>query len=301
MKKSIIVRFASILMIVAVLLNGCGKTDVALEKTLSSHAIKPQKVVALSSSLAEIWLLAGGELVGTTSDTFERAFDNLPNDVAVVGTVKDPSLEAILNLEPDFIILNAEIAGHTKLEQALKDAEIACCMVSVSTFSDYLKLLNEFCIMNQSPENFIEHGTNVELQIESLINGYEASEVPRTYLLLRVHSSGGKVIAKDHTAIDILNDLELVNVAEKNQGLLSDLSLEGILESNPDYIFVVTMGEESAAMLSLEQMFTSQPAWNTLSAVQDEKVIVLPKELFHHKPNAKWGEAYEFFIRLLTE
>ena len=36
-----------------------------------------------------------------------------------------------------------------------------------------------------------------------------------------------------------------------------------------------------------------------LSAVQEGRVYVLPRELFHYKPNARWAEAYEYLLAIL--
>ena len=302
----------------------------------------PRRVVALSSSLAEMWLLAGGSLVGTSSDTLERGFfdidrvsyignnnginnntygdgsgDNfninggnhvdansslsgINNSITIVGTVKEPGLEAILDLQPDFVILSADISGHTALGQALTDAGIEHLYAHVETFADYCNVLEIFCGKTGNTQMHAKNGTEVKAQIDRLLNEYKPSDPPVTYLLLRVHSSGGKVIAEDHVACDILSDLGAVNIAAYDQSLLSDLSFEAILESNPDVIYVVTMGDEEAALKTLEQMFGIQPAWQKLTAVINGRVHILPKELFHYKPNAKWGQAYETLIGSLA-
>ena len=292
------VLILTLIMFLALGMLSCSKpSPSAPESPIQNES--PQRVVALSSSLAEIWLLAGGTLVGTTSDTLERDFAGLSDNVAVIGTVKEPVLEAILDLKPDFVILSADITGHTALEQVLKDANIKCHFAHVETLAEYLDTLEMFCGLTGNSELLEKNGTDVQAQIKRLTDEYVLPSPPPTYLLMRVHSSGGKVIADDHVACDILSELGAVNIAAREQSLLSDLSLEAILESDPDYIFVVTMGDEDAALKTLEQMFTLQPAWERLSAAQNDRVHVLPKELFHYKPNAKWGEAYEAVIELL--
>ena len=59
------------------------------------------RVVATYGSFAEAWLLAGGELCGVTQDALEQRDLGLPEDIAVVGTVKEPNAEEIIALEPD--------------------------------------------------------------------------------------------------------------------------------------------------------------------------------------------------------
>ena len=60
-------------------------------------------MVAAYGSFAEAWLLAGGELVGVTQDALEERDLGLPEDIAVVGTVKEPNAEEIIALEPDLV------------------------------------------------------------------------------------------------------------------------------------------------------------------------------------------------------
>lgn len=289
-----------LVLVLAAGLFGCGVAAQPHSAQAAASGGPPQRVVALSSSLAELWLLAGGELAGTTSDTLERGFEARPEDMAVVGSVKEPSLEAILALEPDYVIYSSDLSGHASLEQALNDAGIAHYAAHVETFEDYLAALEHFTGLTGHPELYTQNGTAVREEIDALMAAYTPATPRPSYLLMRVHSSGGKVIADDHVACDILKELGAVNIATENQSLLSDFSLEAIMEAQPSHIFIVTMGDETAALQTLEQVFTAQPAWQKLSAVQSGRVHLLPKELFHYKPNAKWGEAYEALIERLA-
>ena len=47
----------------------------------------------------------------------------------------------------------------------------------------------------------------------------------------------------------MLADLGVKNLADENPSLLKDFSLESIIEMNPDYIFVVPMGNDDAAAM----------------------------------------------------
>ena len=75
--------------------------------------------------------------------------------------------------------------------------------------------------------------------------------------------------------------------------------MEVIIKEDPDYIFVVTMGDSDKALKNLRESIEKNPAWSELSAVKNQRYIVLPKELFHYKPNARWGESYEYMAKIL--
>ncbi|HKL58169.1 MAG TPA: ABC transporter substrate-binding protein, partial [Sphaerochaeta sp.] len=103
---------------------------------------RPERVVALSSSFAQTWLLAGGSLVGVTSDAFSREALCLDEEVTLIGTIKDPNSEAILALEPDFVLLSADLPSHLALSDLLTECSIPHAYFHVETLDDYLTMLN---------------------------------------------------------------------------------------------------------------------------------------------------------------
>ena len=82
--------------------------------------------------------------------------------------------------------------------------------------------------------------------------------------------------------------------------MLDGLSFEEILNQDPDYIFISTMGDPEAAFSYMDSLL-QKPQWQALSAVQNGRVFYLPKELFQFKPNARWDEAYAYLIGLLNQ
>ena len=51
----------------------------------------------------------------------------------------------------------------------------------------------------------------------------------------------------------------------------------------------------------VDELLASNPAWQGLTAVKDDKFYVLEKELFHNKPNNRWGESYEILADILYD
>lgn len=76
--------------------------------------------------------------------------------------------------------------------------------------------------------------------------------------------------------------------------------MEAILESDPDYIFAVLQGSDTTdAEKILETTLLQNPAWSTLTAVQEGRYYVMDQNLYNMKPNARWGEAYEQLADIL--
>lgn len=261
----------------------------------------PQTVFSLSSSFSEIWLLAGGELSGVTNDALTDRELGLPADILVLGTVKDPNIELILSSQPDFVILSQDIASHISILETLQKSGVAHYIAKVETLEDYLKVLGDFSSITGGKDMLFQNGEMVEKEVEDLLAKLpeEARSKQKTALFLRAFSTDVKVKAKEHTVCYILEDIGVDNIAAREGFPLEELSVEAILKANPDYIFIVAMGDEDAAKLYLEQTLFNNPAWNSLSAMQNNNVTILPKSLYHYKPNNRWGEAYETLLKII--
>lgn len=259
---------------------------------------KPQRVVSLVGSYAETWLLAGGELIGVTDDVIKERKMHLPKEVQIIGTIKEPNLEEIINLSPDFILLSPDIESHVKISETLKKSNINFAFFKVEHFEDYLAMLDICTDITGNKELYKKNGLEVKKQIEEVLSKIDKNDNP-DILFIRAFSTGAKAKNDDNMACRILNDLDTVNIASKHESLLEELSIELIIEEDPDYIFVVTMGDSQKALEALKDGIAKNPAWNDLTAVKNDRFIVLPKELFHYKPNAKWGESYEYLAKIL--
>lgn len=255
------------------------------------------RVISLYGSFAEAWILAGGVPIGVTDDAATERGLELGEGTAIVGTVKEPNLEDILALDSDFVILSADIAGQVALDEVLTEAAVPHAYFRVDTFAEYLSMLELFCTLTENLDAFERYGTAVQSQIEDVLAAVVGQSEP-SVLLLRAYSTGIKAKGTDNIAGVILRDLGAHNLVEDGS-VLEDISLEEILFADPDYIFVTTMGKEDAALAYLNDSFASNPAWASLTAVSEDHVIILPKELFHYKPNARWGESYETLARIL--
>ena len=91
-----------------------------------------------------------------------------------------------------------------------------------------------------------------------------------------------------------------MNVADSQTSLLEQLSLEVILEQDPDFIFAVLQGADpTVAQERLEKTLLSNPAWQTLTAVREGRFHILDNQLYNLKPNERWGDAYEQLAEIL--
>lgn len=267
----------------------------ALEQEFSIE--QPRRVVVMIGSFADVWVLAGGEstMAATANDAWESYGLELGEDVVNIGSPMKPNGELVLGAEPDLIIASSLSPSNLELKDTFDQAGILAAYFDVSSFQDYLDLLELFTRLTGHPENFETYGTAVKEQVEAAVAKTAVLDFVPTALTIQVSGSSVKVKnSEDNVLGPMLKELGFVNIADRDGSLLEDLSLEAILRDDPDYIFAVYHGtDEAAAQANLEATLLSNPAWASLSAVQGGRFHILERRMYSLKPNALWGDAYE--------
>ena len=274
-------------------------TDSEGEIVELSH--KPQKTAVLFSSLAECWIEAGGEVYVTVGESVERGLVKEETELVDKGAGKTIDTEKLISLEPDFVICSADIASHRDVASALKKAKIPVAMLRMDTFEDYLTILRTLTKITGKTENYEQFGENAKSEIEQIISGGKRENNPKI-LFVRSGSSYSSAKAKkadDNFAAKILEDLGCVNIADKAETLLDNLSAEVILKENPQYIFVSVMGDYDNSKAYMQELLAKKE-YASLDAVKNGRVYFLPKELFQYKPCGRWAESYRYISSILN-
>lgn len=271
---------------------GCGGGEEELPKN-------PRKVAVLFSSLAEMWRDAGGEVAVTVGESVLRGIVEAGVPLVDDGAGKTVNLELLLSLSPDLVILSEDIPAQRDAKETLRRAGIPVLAARVDNFRDYLSLFRRMTELTGREDAYLEKGEGVAREVEAALAEEPA---PFTFVFIRAGSTASSVKPKtseEHFAAGMLGEFGGENLADGGS-FGGELSMETLLRLDPDRLFFVTMGNEEAARENIEKMLRGE-AWQALSAVREGRVSVLPKELFHFKPNARWGEAYAALLEILGE
>lgn len=265
----------------------------------------PGRTAALLGSFADVWMLSGGTLIASVDDAWDD-FELDMGDAVNLGGTKEPSLEKLLASDPDFVIASSATAADVKMKDTLEASGITVAYFDVTTFDDYLNMLDVLTDITGRKDLYEENGLKVKEQIEKAKEDFDIKSVPeneKSFLFLR--ASAGFVRAKNSESNvlgEMLIDLGFANIADSDSTLLENLSVENIIRDNPYRIFIVQMGgDEEAVKENVSRMIGENPAWNELDAVKQNRIYYMDKRLYSLKPNARWGEAYEKLIALLGE
>lgn len=319
-KRRISLALGAAVLMLAALLSGCTKhgddqlvppdppaayasfTDSAGETIVLPE--KPERVAVLFSSFAELWQLAGGTVAVTVGESVERGF--VPEGTPLVddGAGKKIDLERLLIEEPDFVICSGDIAAQAETAKTLMELDIPAAQFVIESFSDFLDVLKICTDITGDETAFERYGAAQKQEIDTILteNSFEGIDI----LFIRAGSSARSVKAKtseDHFAAEMLKELGTYNIADDSllaDAVVSDtLSIEYILQEDPDYIFFTAMGDEEASRSFVQEML-QEDTWKSLTAVKAGHYTFLEKELFHFKPNGRWAEAYKTLADLLN-
>lgn len=312
MKKGLIILL--ILTFTFSLLFGCAKNtattnsgytfvdDLNRTVTVTSY----DKTAVLLGSFADLWMLSGGSICAAADDAWEDFDLDLPKTVVNLGTTEKLSLEKLLAAEPDFVIASTKRKQHIEWEQTLRAAGITVAYFDVTDFDSYLNMLRICTDITGREDLYKINGLNLKNDIEETIKKSirRCDETkPQSILLLRASATYIRAKKSDGTVLgEMLKDLNCINIADSEESLLENLSIESILEKNPDRIFIVQTGDDYDGMKkAIENMFNENPAWYELDAVKNGRVHFMDKKLYNFKPNAKWSKAYENLEKILSE
>lgn len=265
----------------------------------------PERVAALIGSFADVWQLSGGSVCAAVEDAWDD-FGLELGDAVNIGGAHSPSVESLLSADPDFVIASASTASNVEMKETLENAGITVAYFDVDCFEDYLSMLDICTDITGRKDLYEQNGTMLQAQIDAIKEECLQANLPeneRKILLLRASSGFVKAKGSEGTILgEMLADLGCINIADSDEALLENLSVESVIREEPYRIFVVTMGDDTeTAIDNLTRMMDENPAWGSLEAVSENRLHIMDRKLFNIKPNAKWAEAYEQLSAILLE
>lgn len=264
----------------------------------------PGRVAALLGSFAQVWMLAGGEICATADDAWDDLDLALPETAVNLGGTKNLNMELLLSAQPDFILASTNTRQNMEWQETLDAIGVPVAYFDIDDFDDYLRLLKICTDITGRGDLYEQHGTAVQAEIEAVLTkSRERVNEKGAPTVLCMVASASAVYAKNsegNVLGAMLKTLGCHNIADSDAMLLENLSIEHILMSDPDYIFFVQRGDDEAGMKEYVQKFLmDNPAWSRLTAVKNNRIFFMEKNLFNLKPNHRWGEAYEILEDVL--
>ena len=260
---------------------------------------KVERTAVLIGSFAQIWTLGGGKVVASPDDAWNDLDVDLDEDCINLGKINALSMEKLIASNPDFVLASPNIRQDVSWWDTLDKMGIPVAYFEVFDFNDYLNLFGIVTDITGRKDLYEKYGSDVKSEVDEILSK-NRTDSPKVLCLL---ASTQYLKAKNSSSSVMgcmLRDLGCINIADSESSLLENLSIEYILQENPDYIFITQRGDDMEGMMEfVETYFVDHPLWNELDAVKEGRVYFMEKELYNVKPKHRWGEAYRKLQEIL--
>ncbi|OAX50295.1 ABC transporter substrate-binding protein [Paenibacillus sp. AD87] len=230
---------------------------------------KPKTIAVLDVKFLDQMLAVGekpaGSVIAGGNTDFPEYLGDQPSDVQVLGTRDEPNLEAIVELDPDLIIMT-----DFQEKQYESVSKIAPTLV-LDFYEDWRDTLATVAKITDKQDEAEKVRTAYEDKVAGLKAKLSEKMGDETVALIRPRKEGIRVHGIEHrTGVILYQDLGL-NMPALVEGIKDDTSVEISMEKVPeigaDRYFVLSdelFAAEAEAMVS-------NPVWKSLDAVKNNR------------------------------
>ena len=288
--KTLVATCMTAMMFVGCASNSATNEDKAIGKTVTVTDVRgeveipadPQRIVDLSGN-SDILSILGYKVIGTAnSDAYDYTkfpsyLEETLSWAEILGySMQDTmDVEAVMNLKPDLIVISTV---QEKMYDALSEiAPTVMIQLEALNWKDDVRALAKvFNKEDVANEWLTKYETEAKEEGDKIKAEYGEDTTYLSFL-----ASGGQFFIFDGAGFgDVLyNDMGLAKPAgmpEQTDISLPVVTYEGLAAIQTDYIFLIATDEDLAQL-------ESNAIWNSLPAVKEGKVVVLPSSPYFNQ------------------
>ena len=285
MKKLFLVIIALALLLVT----GCAKDSLSSHEQGSGYTVvdargkkitftsAPKRIVCLNYSATDILtdLIPTDRIIATDMWAREEDLSNCYEKLKGIPVCEN-NPEQIMKFKPDIVILTDGRANE--LADTLDSVGIKTCVLrqpkTIQEIPDYIKIVGEVTDTKAAANSLAE---KVAAYLKASTDGQKIESV------LLIHPNGG-IGQKGSMPASICEACNIENLAAKYDFPQSSyLSKEQIIAMNPQRLIVLDWsfgGQHKNAEIRKEEIL-NDPSYQTVSAVQNGKVVIVPMKYMH--------------------
>ena len=217
-------------------------------------------------------------------------------NVPEVGFVFNINLESLVALRPDLVLAGRN--QHEKFVPLLESNKINVIEFDAKTYDEVKQTVKVLGDIYGNQDKAKAENALLDKEIE----GIKAKLPKEKKRIVIMHATASSVTVEGSRSIagcvsDILGFENVAAAALKGKSDKTPYSMESLVGQNPDLIFITSMGKAEEIENRLRKDFKKNPAWNSLPAVQQGKVYVLPERLFLINPGLRYPEAVKYMAQ----
>ncbi|MGV6974852.1 ABC transporter substrate-binding protein [Bacillus toyonensis] len=256
----------------------------------------PESFATLSMGDMDIIHALDGKIIGRPDTKL-----TLPEELKkaqVIGNAHQPNFEQIASLKPDVLVANN---GFQKNVPTVEGQGTKVVISTANSVQDIQKNIEIYGAVMKKEDKAKELNQKMNDQMKK----YEKKSDVKALL---VYGAPGTYLAALPTSLsgDILEKTGGKNIAAgfpemKEYPQYAQLSVERIIEANPDVIYLITHGDPNSVKKAFEGEMMKNEAWKNLDAVKQNRIVILPPDLFGSNPGTKVTEAMDFMYKSIQD
>ena len=306
-------HLTSVILAATIMLAGCGTTTTSLsaeeasgeqititdfnDRSITVNGV-PDKIAALSIGETNIIYSLEGTLVGRPTTDVPLQWES-SYDIREIGTTHEVDLEQIAYVKPQVVL--AHNIMNAKDVAKLENIGAQVVLTSGNSVADIQRQITTFGDLLQKQSKAEALVAEIDTKLTELAGAPEQS-IPA----LIVYGAPGTFMAALPSSLagDILSLAGGTNIAANYPQLASypqyaTLDMERIVESNPQAIFIMTHADPEDVKDSFIREMENSKAWNSIDAVNNGRIEILPAELFGSNPGTRINESLDYMYKVL--
>jgi iron complex transport system substrate-binding protein len=248
----------------------------------------PQRIVSIAPSITELVFAigAGEKLVGVDS---ESNFPEQARSIEKVGTYISPSLEMIIALKPDLLLVS-DLTPQQVID-TIENRGIKVFAVAPKSIDGVAESMRKLGIVLGTDDEAERAAESFEQRVSAVERKTAlAKEKPRVYLEYFPYWTFGP----GSFGNDLITRAGGINIGKRLKSPYAEVSDEFVVSENPDVI-IITEGKHSTTTISSVR---ERQGWKDIDAVKSNRVYYIDDDLVS-RPGPRTADALEELYSIL--
>ena len=265
-----LMKYSLFILVLLFAVFSCGKKEDEKSKANAETKVNEKsekkygRIVVLDPAVVEMVYLLGGEdkLVGIAKLERSKIWpEEKTEKVESVGTFINPSLEKIIALKPDLVI--ESFHSSDAIDKSLTSNNIEIIKIQANSIEDIFKNFQKVAKILGKEKEAEKIIAEKRQKIEE-IKKIDTAEKKGLFILAPTPM---RVFGKGTLPNDIMEMLNIKNIAAEMEGMSPTLTPEYIIKENPDIILTFVKDPQ--------EIIKANPQIKDISAIKNNKFVVL--------------------------
>jgi len=255
----------------------------------------PKRIITVVPADMEIIYALGGKVVGRPKKSVGEVYPPEAAEAEVVGHPRLINFEEVSALKGDMFV--GHIRANLRDVPTLETLNLNVLLTQSDSIGEIISLIEMYgdILDKEEQADMLIH--TIEEKVEEILEANQGRNVKALILVGTVEETMAAL--PQSLSGNIFETVGIKNICEgmpalKSAPTYAQLSLERILESDPDVIYFMSMGDDEKTFEKFQAEISFNPIWDELTAIKNDHFIVLPHELFGINPGTRIVESLQF-------